>query len=205
MDDFPSYYDLITYRNSVQQLYSLLQDLADRLQQVTLEFPTSGPRKRHDLSDRITESVNRIADARAFIMEIALTRLEEMKVRAERGVELLQEMEKRKVNLQKHIDSITNNGWRDPSSNLNSYYYFPSLDELIENWIPGYEWIDREARDIRRIFASRSFEFDYRRYESTILDDWPDWDIIWSRWALTDMRTDPEGKEAFCWRDRGES
>lgn len=152
---------------------------------------------------KATDRIRSIHDAAAFVDQIAIKRIGEMKNRADRGVFLLEEVQKRLKALKEDIGYTVSKGWvrTNDQGEVVSIVHLPSLDDLTQEWTMAWEWIKREGIDVWEIAKYRDFEFNSRREKSRTENNkgYPDRHIIWSRWSMQDRRTDPEGDEAFCW------
>lgn len=205
----PTYGNLVEYSTKLDELCDLFLQLNDYL------WKTIRSTNSTELSPVEYRGFQVIQDTAPFLRDIATPRLAAMQARAKRGIQLLNETEKRQRELQDEIERTLQNGWVAPGGKWLShrviYYHLPDMKSMALQLSYARRWLQVESEEVYEVFQGREAEFfSLQREQPSNLSkkqvyQWWSWQakIVWSRWSLEDRREDPQGKEAFCW-DRGD-
>ncbi|KAJ3527856.1 hypothetical protein NM208_g10501 [Fusarium decemcellulare] len=210
--DGSTYGDIITYAELLRALYKRVFELNILVMYAIHNAPTINrdldkvePNIQRQLGKR---ALRQFQDIAIFLDQIAIPRLSEMLLRANRGVVLLDEAQKRQDDLKSAVETTLSKGWVSYAgwwSRSRVYYYLPALKDIMFEWSLARRWILVEAEEVMTIYQGRNAEFQARHQTplhmtSEQTDAWLRWqtDVVWSRWSLNDSRKDPEGAESFC-------
>ncbi|KAJ4214054.1 hypothetical protein NW759_010580 [Fusarium solani] len=203
----PTYGNIIDHSTRLDKLCDLFPQLNDHVSKAIRSA------NRTELNTYQLNRLKRIQDVAPFLRDIAAPRLDGMRARAKRGVQLLKETEKRQAELQSEIERTLRNGWLGPRVEWLSRriicYYLPDLKSMVLQWSHARQWLAVESEEVFEIYQGRQAEFRLlnTRPPSNLskkqLFEWRLWksNMIWSRWSLEDRRKHPEGKESFCWSE----
>lgn len=196
----PKVHDLFKHRDGRVKVCTLVRELVDYVQQVVQvlgpEFgqatATSHPHAQW-AHDKTRKALSRLHDAAPFLTQVAVVRLCEMSSRAERGVAVMQETERRQGELRREIAKAIQDGWVASDGENTTYLHFPSLEDIQEDWAAGLAWLQAAAEDVSDVYDFREVAFARRRGKGR------KYNVVWSRWGLKDARRDPMGAEVLCW------
>ncbi|UPK98629.1 hypothetical protein LCI18_009564 [Fusarium solani-melongenae] len=199
----PKVHDIFQYRDIRVKVCTLARELVDYMQQVVQvlgpEFGQGTPASHPDAQwahDKTREALSRLHEVAPFMTEVVVVRLCEMSSRAERGVAVVQETERRQGELRQEIIKAIEDGWLSSDGENTTYLHFPSLIDIQQDLADTLVWLHAEDQDTCDVYESRNIAFARRRGERSSRRK-----VIWSRWSLKDARRDPMGAEALCWKN----